>query len=111
MTRARSGAAKGKGAIYQWEGDKNVGKGRMEIAETSPPSKVVIKLDFEKPFEAHNTVEFRLEAKGDSTTVTWDMFGLAPFFSKVMQVFFSMDKMVGNDFEAGLASLKSLAEK
>jgi len=111
MKRTRSGAPKGKGAIYEWEGDKNVGKGRMEIADTSPPSKVVIKLDFEKPFEAHNTVEFRLEPKGDSTTVTWDMQGPAPFVSKVMQVFFSMDKMVGNDFEAGLASLKALAEK
>jgi len=111
MKRTRSGAAKGKGAVYEWDGNKDIGKGRMEIADTAPPSKVVIKLDFEKPFEAHNIVEFRLEPKGDSTTVTWDMHGPAPFFSKVMQVFFNMDKMVGTDFESGLASLKALAEE
>ena len=111
MKRTRSGAGSGKGAVYAWEGNGDVGKGRMEITDTAPPSKVTIRLDFEKPFEAHNVVDFMLEPRGDSTDVTWAMRGPAPFFSKVMQVFVSMDKMVGKDFEAGLANLKALAEK
>jgi len=100
----------GKGAAYEWEGDKNVGKGRMEITDTSPPSKVTIKLDFVKPFEAHNIVEFTLEPKGDSTNITWAMHGPSPYVSKVMGLFFDMDSMVGKDFEAGLANLKTVAE-
>jgi hypothetical protein len=111
MKRSRSGAATGKGAVYEWDGDKNVGKGRMEIADASPPSKVTIKLDFEKPFEAHNIVEFTMTPRGAATDVSWDMHGPAPFVSKVMQVFFSMDDMVGKDFETGLANLKTLAER
>lgn len=111
LKRAFSGAASGKGAVYEWEGNKDVGKGRMEIADTSPPSKVTIKLDFFTPFEAHNSVEFTLAPAGDSTHVTWDMQGPAPFFSKIMQVFIDMDNMVGKDFETGLANLKTIAEK
>jgi hypothetical protein len=111
MTRTHSGAANGKGAIYEWEGNKKVGKGRMEIAEASPPSKVSIKLDFLKPFEAHNTAEFTLDGQGDSTNVTWAKLGSQPFMIKVMSVFLSMDKMVGKDFETGLANMKSIAEK
>jgi uncharacterized protein YndB with AHSA1/START domain len=111
MKRTYSGAARGKGAVYGWEGNKDIGTGRMEIAEASPPSKVTIKLDFVKPFEAHNLVDFTFEPKGDATLVTWDMHGPAPFFSKVMQVFIDMDDMVGKDFEAGLANLKAIAEK
>jgi uncharacterized protein YndB with AHSA1/START domain len=110
MTRTHSGAMSGKGAAYEWEGDKNVGKGRMEITDTSPPSKVTIKLDFVKPFEAHNIVEFTLEPKGDSTNITWAMHGPSPYVSKVMGLFFDMDSMVGKDFEAGLANLKTVAE-
>ena len=111
MTRAHSGAASGKGAVYEWEGNSKVGKGRMEITDTAPPSKVTIKLDFLKPFEAHNTAEYTLEPKGDATRLTWAMYGPSPFLSKVMQVFVSMDSMVGKDFETGLANLKSIAEK
>ncbi|OOO01067.1 MAG: hypothetical protein USCGTAYLOR_02734 [Chromatiales bacterium USCg_Taylor] len=111
MKRTYSGAANGEGAVYEWEGDKNVGKGRMEIAETSPPSKVMIKLDFIKPFETHNIAEFTMEPKGDSTNVTWDMHGPAPFISKVIGIFINMDSMVGKDFETGLANLKTVAEK
>ena len=110
MKRTFSGAANGKGSVYEWEGNSDVGAGRMEITDTSPPSKVTLKLDFVKPFETHNIVEFRLEPKSDSTEVTWDMHGPAPFISKVMQVFFSMDNMVGKDFETGLANLKAVAE-
>jgi len=111
MKKAYSGPPSGKGAAYAWDGDRNIGKGRMEIADTSPPSKVVIKLDFDRPFEAHNIVEFTLEPKGDATNVTWAMQGPIPYIAKVVHVIFDMDKMVGDDFAAGLANLKTLAEK
>jgi hypothetical protein len=97
--------------VYEWDGDKNVGQGRMEIVDTAPPSKVAIKLDFVRPFEAHNNVEFTLAPKGDSTDVTWAMQGPVPYVAKIMHVFVDMDSMVGKDFEAGLATLKSVAEK
>jgi hypothetical protein len=83
----------------------------MEITQTSSPSKVIIKLDFFKPFEAHNTAEFTLQGQGDSTDVTWIMHGRQPYILKVMSTFFSMDKMVGKDFETGLANMKSITEK
>ena len=111
MKRTRSGPESGKGAIYQWEGNGDVGKGRMEIAKASPPSKVTINLHFEKPFEAHNIVDFTLEPKGDATNVTWAMRGAMPFVSKVISIFVDIDRMIGSDFEAGLANLKALAEK
>jgi hypothetical protein len=111
MKRTLGAATSGKGAKYSWEGNKDVGKGSMEIAESLPSSKLTIKLDFIEPFEGHNTVDFRLEPKGDSTNVTWTIHGPMPFISKVISVFFSMDSMIGKDFEAGLASLKAIAEK
>ena len=111
MKRTFSGSPSGKGAVYEWDGDKNVGKGRMEITDTAPPSKVVIKLDFIKPFEGHNTAEFTMEPKGDSTVVTWAMYGPAAFMMKVMGIFMNMDNMIGNDFAVGLANLKAVAEK
>lgn len=111
MTRTLGGPAEGQGATYAWEGGKEVGKGRMEIVESTAPSKVGLKLDFEKPFEAHNTVDFTLEPDGQSTVVTWDMRGPTPFFAKVIHVFLDMDRMVGADFEAGLIKLKAQAEK
>ena len=111
MKRTFGAATSGKGAVYAWEGNLEVGQGRMEIAESVPPTRVAIKLDFVKPFEARNIVEFTLERKGDSTNVTWAMHGPNAYLAKVMQVFFSMDKMVGKDFETGLANLKALAEK
>jgi hypothetical protein len=75
------------------------------------PSRVTLKLDFVKPFEAHNQVDFTLEPKGGATEVTWAMNGPMPFISKVITLFVDMDHMVGGDFEAGLANLKALAEK
>ena len=111
MKRSFGSVTAGKGATYGWEGNKNVGKGSMEITESAQPSKIVIKLDFLEPFEAHNTAMFTLDGKGEATTVTWAMFGPANFVSKLMGIFFDMDKMVGTDFEAGLASLKTIAEK
>jgi uncharacterized protein YndB with AHSA1/START domain len=111
MTRSFSGAESGQGAVYAWEGNKNVGSGRMEILDASTPSKIIIKLDFRKPFEAHNMAEFTMLPQGDATSVNWVMHGPAPFLSKMMQVFMNMDKMIGKDFEAGLANLKGLAER
>ena len=111
MKRTYSGAESGKGAAYAWDGDKNVGSGRMEILETSAPQKIVIKLDFFKPFEGHNTAEFTMLPQGDATHLTWVMHGPAPLLHRVMQVFVNIDKMIGKDFEAGLANLKNLTEK
>ena len=111
MKRTYSGAQSGKGAVYEWEGNAKIGTGRMEIVDATPPSKVAIKLDFLKPIEGHNVAEFTLEPQGDSTNVTWIMRGPAPFISKVIQVFVSMDSMVGKDFDTGLANLKTIAEK
>ena len=111
MKRTFGQITKGKGAVYAWDGNGEVGKGRMEITESTPASRVAIKLDFIEPFEGHNTAEFTLAPKGQSTDVTWAMHGPAPFISKLMQVFFNFDTMIGKDFEDGLANLKSVAEK
>jgi len=111
MKRTFNGPANGKGSVYEWEGKRKVGQGRMEITDASAPSQVTIKLDFIKPFEGHNVAEFVLEPKGDSTNVTWTMRGPSPYIAKLMSVFFSMDSMIGKDFEAGLANLKAAAER
>jgi uncharacterized protein YndB with AHSA1/START domain len=111
MKRSFGAVTSGKGATYDWQGDRNVGQGHMEIVEASPPSRVLIKLDFIKPFEAHNNAEFTLEPKGDNTLVTWAIYGPSAYVTKVMGVFFNMDTMIGRDFEAGLADLKEAAEK
>lgn len=111
MRRTFGAATSGKGASYSWDGNKDVGQGSMEIVESVPSSKVALRLDFVKPFEAHNTVEFRLEPKNGATNVTWAMQGPVPYFAKVIHVFIDMDRMVGKDFEAGLANLKANAEK
>jgi len=111
LKRTYSGAPSGKGAIYAWEGNRNVGSGRMEITEAPAPSKILIQLDFIKPFEGHNVADFTLQPEGGATTVTWDMQGPLAFVAKVFGIFVSMDKMIGNDFETGLANLKAVAEK
>jgi hypothetical protein len=106
-----SGAASGKGAVYAWDGNTNVGSGRMEILDALGPTKIVIKLDFFTPFEGHNTAEFTMLPLGDATGVTWLMHGPSPFIGKIMHVFINMDRMIGKDFEIGLANLKKLTEK
>jgi uncharacterized protein YndB with AHSA1/START domain len=111
MKRSFSGAASGKGAVYAWDGNKNVGSGRMEILDATAPAKIVIKLDFFTPFEGHNTAEFTMLPQGDGTNLTWLMHGPAPFMAKIMHVFMNIDRMVGKDFEVGLANLKRLTEK
>jgi hypothetical protein len=109
MKRTRSGPASGKGAVYEWNGNKNVGQGRMEILDSSP-EQIAIKLDFVRPFEGHNVAEFTLRPQGRTTNVTWAMHGPVPYFGKIMHLFINMDKMIGRDFEAGLANMKALAE-
>ena len=110
MKRTYGAVTAGKGATYAWEGNKEVGQGSMEIVESSP-QKIVIKLDFLKPFEAHNIGEFMLEPKGDSTSVTWAIYGPSPYMSKVVGTFMNIDELIGRDFEKGLADLKAAAEK
>jgi hypothetical protein len=83
----------------------------MEILESQPSARLLIKLDFLEPFESHSLTEFTLEPAGDATKVVWSMSGPAPFISKLMQVFMDMDQMIGKDFESGLANLKTAAEK
>jgi uncharacterized protein YndB with AHSA1/START domain len=110
MRRSFSGAASGEGAVYGWEGNRNVGSGRMEIMDTVVPTKIVIKLDFIKPFEGHNTAEFTMLPQGDTTHVSWLMAGPSPFIGKIMHVFINMDAMIGKDFTIGLSNLKRLTE-
>jgi uncharacterized protein YndB with AHSA1/START domain len=104
------GTTAGVGGAYRWTGDKS-GAGRMQIVESVAPQRVTMKLDFTKPFEAHNNVDFTLQPAGDGVQVTWAMHGPAPYINKLMSIFFSMDRMVGGEFEKGLANLKALAEK
>jgi carbon monoxide dehydrogenase subunit G len=111
MNRVFSGQATGKGAVYEWDGNRQVGKGRIEITDTSAPTRVTIKLDLIKPMEGHNIVDFTLEPRGNATQVTWAMRGSCAYPAKVMGLFCDMDKMIGKDFEVGLANLKALAEK
>lgn len=111
MQTTYSGAASGAGAVYTWTGNDQVGTGRMEILKTVPDAKLTLKLDFFEPFEAHNTAEYTLQSNGTTTTVTWAMLGPSPDISKLMGVFVSMDRMIGKDFEIGLANLKAVAEK
>lgn len=110
MTKKMSGAASGRGAVYEWEGNKKVGKGRMEILDTDPPKRVRIQLDFFSPWEAHNTTEFVLMPQGDFTEVNWRMQGPSPYMSKLFGVFMNTDKLVGRDFEKGLDNLQRITE-
>ena len=111
IQRNYRGTESGKGAIYEWQGNKDIGQGRMEIIQSIPPANLVIALHFMEPFEAQNTVEFILQNRDNTTTVTQAMYGPSPFISKLMGLFFNMDKMVGEKYEEGLASLKAIVEK
>ncbi len=110
MKRHFSGAASGEGAIYAWNGSSTVGQGRMEITQSTRASEIVIQLDFIRPFEGHNIAEFTLQPHGDMVDVRWAMHGPAPYISKLMGVFVSMDRMIGKSFESGLTDLKAAAE-
>ena len=104
------GPAAGTGAMFKWSGNNEVGEGSMTITESRPSDLIRIKLDFTKPFEATNTTEFTFKPEGNQTMVTWSMFGTNNFIAKAFCLFNSMDKMVGGQFEKGLASMKSIVE-
>lgn len=110
LQRTFTGAASGKGSVYEWSGNKKAGTGRMEILD-STPTKITIQLDFIKPFTAHNMIECTLEPKGSTTEMTWAMTGNNNFIAKLFGMVMNMDKLVGKDFETGLANLKAQVEK
>jgi uncharacterized protein YndB with AHSA1/START domain len=111
LMRSYSGAESGTGAVYAWSGNRKAGQGRMEIVEAAPPSKVAIDLRFEKPFRARNTTTITIMPAGGGSEVVWTMTGEKTLATKVMGIFTSMDKMVGPDFEKGLARLRALTEQ
>lgn len=111
MERTYSGVESGTGAVYAWSGNRKAGRGRMTIVDTSRPGKVQIDLEFEKPWKARNDTVFLVEPEGSGSRVTWSMTGRKTFMTKVMGIFTSMDKLVGGDFEKGLARLKGIAEQ
>jgi hypothetical protein len=111
MKRTYSGAERGAGAIYEWDGNREIGAGRQEFVHVVPNERIDGKIDFFRPFRASNRIEFLLKPAGSGTNVTWAIFGPMPFMSKIMSVFISMDKMIGGEFEKGLVQLKALAEK
>jgi hypothetical protein len=110
MQRTHTGAASGAGAQYAWQGNHEVGEGRMTIEKSQAPSLVAIQLEFIKPFEATNRATFTFNPVPEGTQVTWAMDGTNNFFAKAAHLFMDIDKMVGADFERGLASLKAIAE-
>jgi hypothetical protein len=111
MKRTHEGAPAGVGAKYAWAGNKEVGEGRMTIEKSTPGSEVGIKLEFLKPFEATNTATFTFQKTPNGTKTTWAMDGKNNFVSKAMHLVMDMDKMIGPDFERGLAAMKTAAEK
>ena len=111
LKRTYSGAESGTGAVYSWSGNRKAGQGRMEITDATLPSKVQIDLVFEKPWKARNETVFTIEPQGSGSRVTWSMTGKNTLVTKVMGIFKSMDKMLGPDFEKGLARLKATTEK
>ena len=110
MKRVYEGAPAGTGAVYRWDGNKEVGAGSMTIVESRPSDLVRIKLEFLKPFRATNTAEFTFKPEGDRTAVTWSMTGHNNFMAKAVHLFINIDKMIGDDFERGLAQMKQVAE-
>lgn len=111
MRRTYSGADSGKGAVYAWSGNRKAGAGQMTITDATVPHRIDIDLQFEKPFKARNNTRFVLSPENGGTRVTWTMHGDKTFVTKVMGLFTSMDKLVGKDFEKGLARLKAVAER
>jgi hypothetical protein len=105
-----SGPAAGPGSAYHWAGNDKVGEGRMTVADVEPGRKVGIQLEFIKPFASRNTATFTLAPDAAGTHVTWAMDGPMNFVSKAMCIFMPMDKMIGPDFEKGLAALKHAGE-
>jgi Polyketide cyclase / dehydrase and lipid transport. len=104
------GAPAGVGSVFSWAGNKQVGEGRMALTDSHPNDQIRIKLDFIKPYPSSCIQEFAFKPEGKETVVTWTMTGQKDFMSKAVCMFMNMDKMVGGDFERGLASMKSVTE-
>ncbi|MBA2444602.1 MAG: SRPBCC family protein [Nocardioidaceae bacterium] len=111
LKRTYSGDESGTGAIYAWSGNRKAGQGRMEITEGTEPSKVQIDLVFERPWKARNDTLFSIKPEGSGSQVTWSMTGKKTLMTKMMGIFKSMDKMIGPDFDRGLAQLRATTEK
>lgn len=110
MKKTFSGAAAGVGSVYEWTGNDEVGAGRMTLTESRPAELIRIKLEFLKPFEATNTTDFTFKPEGGGTKTIWSMTGNNNFMAKAAGLFMNMEKMVGGDFEKGLAQLKTVSE-
>ncbi len=110
MKRTYEGAPTGVGAVYAWKGNGEVGEGKMTITESRPSDFIGIKLEFVKPFAANNDVDFSFKPDGNQTAVTWGMSGKKNFMMKGFSLFMNMDKMIGGQYEKGLASIKQIVE-
>ena len=110
MKQTYEGAPTGTGAIYTWIGNKEVGEGRMTIIESRPSDLIRIKMEFFKPFAGISTAEFTFKPEGKQTAVRWSMSGDKNFMAKAIHLFMNMDKMIGGQFEKGLAEMKSIVE-
>jgi len=104
------GPTSGTGAKFSWSGNDQVGAGQQTIIESKPDDLIRIKLEFEKPFKDTCTAEFAFQPEGEQTIVTWSMFGKKNFIAKAMGLFIDCDKMIGSEFEKGLASMKTIVE-
>ncbi|MGH8968497.1 MAG: SRPBCC family protein [Actinomycetes bacterium] len=111
LQRTYSGAESCTGAVYGWSGNRKAGQGRMEITDVTEPSRLQIDLVFEKPWKARNDTWFTIAPEGPGSRVTWTMTGKKTFMTKAMGIFKSMDKLIGPDFEKGLAGLKATTER
>ncbi len=111
LQRTYEGPTAGTGASYSWKGNGKAGQGRMTITESRPSELIQLRLEFLKPFKATNNVEFAFQSEGSGTRVVWSMTGTKGFLFKAFGLLMSMDKMVGPDFERGLAAMKGAVEK
>lgn len=109
--RIYTGPATGVGAKFAWKGNSKIGIGSMEIVEANAPSKIVIRLEFIKPFEGSSTAQFTLIEQQGMTEVIWSNTGPVKFIGKVVSLFLNCEKMIGKNLEEGLAGIKALAEK
>ena len=110
LKRTYAGPSEGVGAAYSWEGNNKVGAGRMELTSADPRTGLSLNLDFFRPFKASNITDIAFTPERGGTRVNWAMHGPHPFVMRLMSIFVSMDKMVGKDFEKGLAQLKAVSE-
>lgn len=110
MTQKFEGSMTGKGAIYSWDGNNEVGEGTMTIEESRPNELIHIKLEFKRPFKATNAADFGFKQEGNQTVITWTMTGKNDFLGKIFSLIMNMDKMVGAQFEQGLGKIKEISE-